>query len=218
MNLSKETQAILKNFASINNNIIINPGNKLSTISAQMNIMATATVAEEFPIRFGIYSLPDFLGALSLFDSPTLDFSSDEKYVRIKENSNSVKFFAADPSLLTNMPDIKPLPEPDISFRISKTILNQIIRSAAILHVSDFSIIGDGENISVSVGDKQNATSNSFSSIIGNHSTIFKANLKIENIRVIMDDYQMQVIARKVIRMIAENTQIQYLIAVDAFE
>ena len=49
MQISKETIDILKNFASINSNILIRKGKVLSTISTAKNIYARAEVAEDFP-------------------------------------------------------------------------------------------------------------------------------------------------------------------------
>ena len=69
MKLSKETVGLIKNFAGINSNLLLKSGNKLATISAQKNVMADAVVTETFP-DFGIYDLNEFLGALSLLESP----------------------------------------------------------------------------------------------------------------------------------------------------
>ena len=74
MKLSKETVGLFKNFAGINSNLLLKSGNKLSTISAQKNVMADSTVTETFP-DFGIYDLNEFLGAMSLFEDPELEFS-----------------------------------------------------------------------------------------------------------------------------------------------
>jgi hypothetical protein len=52
--LSKTTLAILKNFASLNSNILVNPGNTIKTITPSMNGMAEAVVEETFDTQFGI--------------------------------------------------------------------------------------------------------------------------------------------------------------------
>ena len=98
MKLSKETVNLIKNFAGINSNLLLKSGNKLATISGQKNVMADATVTETFP-DFAIYDLNEFLGAMSLFEDPELDFQ--DKYVSIKQGSMNIKFFAADASNLT---------------------------------------------------------------------------------------------------------------------
>lgn len=214
MKLSPATVTLLKNFSNINNNLTIQPGNTLSTINfPAKNIMASAEVPEMFETQFGIYSLPDFLGAISLFQDPELEFNS--KYVSIKENNNSIKFYAADPSLLTQVPRIKNLDGSDITFRLSKTALQQTLRAAAILHVTDFSVVGDAENVTIVVGDKSNSTSNSFNSIIGETDKTFRINLKIENLKVLPDDYDVAIVSQKIFHMKSANNPVQYWIAVE---
>ena len=214
MKFSPNILTILKNFSSINSNLTIRPGNVIQTISVQKNIMASANVNEQFDQQFGIYSLPDFLGALSLFNEPDLTFS--DKYVNIQEGDNSVKFYAADPSLLTQVPNVKPFPEPYIEFELTKNVLQQVLRASAILHVSDFSITGDGASISAVVGDKANSTSNTFKSVIGETSKSFKVNLKIENLKVISDDYKVSIASQKIFKMEATNNPVQYWIALES--
>ncbi len=72
--ISKATLGILKNFSSINSNLLVRPGNKISTITPGKNMMAEATVEETFDVEFGIWDLNKFLGVLSLFSDPVLEF------------------------------------------------------------------------------------------------------------------------------------------------
>ena len=61
MNLSDKTLTVLKNFAGINNSILVKEGNQLRTISVAKNILAEAYIEENFPRQFGIYDLNQFL-------------------------------------------------------------------------------------------------------------------------------------------------------------
>ena len=63
MKLSDKTISVLKNFSSINQSILFKEGRKLRTISVMKNILAEATVTEEFMKDFGIYDLNQFLNA-----------------------------------------------------------------------------------------------------------------------------------------------------------
>ena len=47
MKLSDNTLALLKNFAGINNSILVKQGNQLRTISVAKNILAEADITEE---------------------------------------------------------------------------------------------------------------------------------------------------------------------------
>ena len=88
MKLSDKTLSVLKNFSSINQSILFKEGNKLRTISVMKNILAEATVTEEFSKDFGIYDLNQFLNGLSLHASPELDFANSG-YVLIRFSSFS---------------------------------------------------------------------------------------------------------------------------------
>ena len=98
MNISNETIDVLKNFAAINPNIVINPGQVLKTISEAKNIMAIADIQEDFPQSFGIYDLNEFLSVISLIESPDIDF--DSKFATIKSSTSSVKYYFSEPEIL----------------------------------------------------------------------------------------------------------------------
>ena len=95
MKLSDKTISVLKNFSSINQSILFKEGSKLRTISLMKNILAEATVTEDFATAFGLYDLNQFLNVLSLHQSPELDFAN-EGYVVIREGRSRSKNFFAD--------------------------------------------------------------------------------------------------------------------------
>ena len=57
MKLSNNTISVLKNFASINQNLVIKEGNEITTMSAMKNIVAKAEVEETFTYEVAIYDL-----------------------------------------------------------------------------------------------------------------------------------------------------------------
>jgi len=212
MKLSKETVGLIKNFAGINSNLLLKSGNKLATISAQKNVMADAVVTETFP-DFGIYDLNEFLGAMSLFEDPELTFN--DKWVTIEQGGNSIKYFAAEASVLTAPQKAITFPNPEIEFNMSATMLSMIQRTASVLRASDVSIVGDGSTISVVVGDKKNATGNSYNSSVGASDKKFKVNLKVENLKMIPGDYAVSVSSKKISRFKGAGDLVYY-VAVEA--
>ena len=72
MKLSDSTLTVLKNFAGINNSILVKEGNQLRTISVAKNILAEADIPEDFPRDVAIYDLNQFLNGLSLHQDPNL--------------------------------------------------------------------------------------------------------------------------------------------------
>ena len=212
MKLSKETVGLIKNFAGINSNLLLKAGNKLATISAQKNVMADAVVTETFP-DFGIYDLNEFLGAMSLFEDPELTFN--DKWVTIEQGGNSIKYFAAEASVLTAPQKAITFPDAEIEFNMSANMLSMIQRTASVLRASDVSIVGDGSTISVVVGDKKNATGNSYNSSVGSTDKKFKVNLKVENLKMIPGDYAVSVSSKKISRFKGAGDLVYY-VAVEA--
>ena len=213
MKLSKDTVALFKNFAGINSNLLLKSGNQLSTISAQKNVMADVTVAETFP-DFGIYDLNEFLGAMSLFEDPDLEFS--DKHVTISEGGNSIKYFAADASVLTAPQKSITFPESDIDFTLTATMLAMILKTASVLRSADVAIVGDGSTMTIQVGDKKNATGNSYNANLGTTDKTFQVNLKVENLKMLMGDYQVSISSKKISRFTAVSSDLVYYVAVEA--
>lgn len=213
MKLSKDTVSLFKNFAGINSNLLLKSGSKLATISAQKNVMADATVGETFP-DFAIYDLNEFLGAMSLFEDPELDFS--DKYVSISQGSMKIKFFAADASVLVAPQKAITFPEAEINFSLSAANLNMLHKTASVLRAADVSIVGDGSTITAVVGDKKNATGNSYSEPVGTTDKSFKVNLKVENLKMLPGDYSVSISSKKISRFKSSSNDLVYYVAVEA--
>ena len=192
MKISKETISVLKNYSSINPNVMLKKGSVLSTISPQRNVVASVSIEESFPVDFGIYDLSQFLGVFSLFSDPDVSFT--EKVATFKEGKNTIKYYAADAAVLKLPPDkqIK-FPSPEINVSISGVQLGQLIKTAGVLSAPDFSIVGDGSTISLVVGDLKVDTGNQFSIELGETDKTFSANFKIENLKMIVQDYEVEI-------------------------
>ena len=215
MKLSKDTLALFKNYAGINSNLLLKAGNKLSTISSQKNVMSDVTVTETFPVDFGIYDLNEFLGAMSIFEDPELEFG--DKVCKITQGNMSIKYFAADASVLTAPTKSITFPTAEINFELSNQMLTMIQRTASVLKSSDVSIVGAAGQITIVVGDKKNATGNSFSEPVGTTDKSFKVNLKVENLKMIPGDYSVSVSSKKISRFKSStNGDLVYYVAVEA--
>ena len=123
--ISKPTIEVLKNFCSINKSIVIKPGNKISTLSINKNILAIADVEEQFDTQISIYDLGVFLGGLSLFDQPKID-TTQTNYVTVSDQrgKSKTRFFYADPDIITQPPEKAiTIPSEDVKFRLEATTL-----------------------------------------------------------------------------------------------
>jgi hypothetical protein len=197
MKLSKETTALLKNFASINGNFAIRKGSVLTTMSSSRNVFASVTVPEVFDEDFYIYDLSQFLGVVSLFEDPDIEFT--EKVATIKEGKNSIKYFAADKSVLLLPPDkaIK-FPAAEVDFTITAEQLSAIQKTSSVLSAPDLSIVGDGKILTLRVSDLKNPSTNSYEVEIGETDMEFTANLTISTLKMVNQSYNVSLSSKKI--------------------
>jgi hypothetical protein len=213
MKLSKHTTEILKNYSQINGNLLLKAGSKLGTISEQKNIMASTPIAEVIPSDFGIYDLNEFLGALSLFEDPDLEFS--DKYVTIQQNGNQIKYYAAEAANLTAPQKEIVFPDSEINFTLTSATLELIRKTSAVLSAPDLAIVGDGSKITAVVGQKKNATANSYDVDLGTTDKTFRVNLKIENLKMLPGQYAVSISSKRISRFQGTNDLVYY-VAVEA--
>ena len=174
MKLSDKTLVILKNFAGINNSILVKRGDNLRTISLAKNILAEANINEEFPRDFAIYDLNQFLNGLGLHQDPELDFKEDS-FLSIREGKRRVKYFFADPQVITSPPEkTLTLPTEDVCFQLDSVTLEKLLKAAAVYQLPDLSAIGEAGVVKLVVRDKKNDTSNEFAIVVGETKDEFK--------------------------------------------
>ena len=167
MTLCDNTLMVLKNFAGINNSILVKKGSKLRTMSVAKNILAEADITEDFPREFGIYDLNQFLNGLSLHQDPNLDFSEDT-YLTIREGKRRVKYFYADPQVIVSPPEKEiSLPTKDVCFQLESITLEKLLKAAAVYQLPDLSAVGEAGVVKLVVRDKKNDTSNEFAIVVG---------------------------------------------------
>ena len=215
MKLSDITLAVLKNFAGINNSILVKQGSKLRTISVAKNILAEADISEDFPKDVAIYDLNQFLNGLSLHQDPNLDFSEDS-YLTIREGKRRVKYFYADPQVIISPPEKEiTLPTEDVRFQLDKSSLERLIAAAAVYQLPDLSVIGKNNTIHMVVRDKKNDTSNEFSVNVGDTDREFEFNFKMENIKIIKDSYDVIISSKLLAQFTNSSYNLTYYIALE---
>ena len=215
MKLSDKTLSVLKNFSSINQSILFKEGNKLRTISVMKNILAEATVTEEFSKDFGIYDLNQFLNGLSLHASPELDFANSG-YVVIREGKMRSKYFFADPNVIVTPPDKAiNLPSEDVTFTVSTEQFDKLLKAAAVYQLPDISAVGEAGVVKLVVRDKKNETSNDFAIVVGETDSVFSFNFKVENIKVLPGTYEVVVSQKLLSRFTSKNHDLTYYIALE---
>lgn len=212
MKISNDTLAILKNFSTINSSLLIKSGNVLKTVSEQKTVMAKATVSETFPQEFPIYDLGQFLGAISLFGAPDLDFN--EKYVVASEGKAKVRYRAAAEGLVVGAPE-KDIPvDAAVSFELSADDFQSVIKAASVLSLPEIHISGVDGVISFSAADSGDAGANNFSREVGETDRTFKQVIRVEYLKFLPRDFAVSIAAKGVVKFEAKD--VTYWCAVEA--
>lgn len=215
MQLHKNTIEVLKNFSTVNSNLVVRVGSELQTMSPGKDIIATFGSEDDFATEVSIFNLNEFLGVLSAFDKPELDL--DTKSMTIKQGKQKVNYTYADSSLLIVPPSkaVK-FPVSDVSIDLSAETLSKLQKMSAILAAEDLAIIGDGKTITLKVMDKKNPTSNAFELDTDvPTSDTFQFNLKMEKLKLFAGDYKIDLSSKKISRWTHSALDLVYLIAVE---
>ena len=218
MKLSDHTVDVLKNFASINQNLVIKEGSTLTTMSAMKNIVAKAEVEESFDKEVAIYDLNEFLASISLFTSPILDFN--EGFVTIKEENNpknSLKYFYSDPSVVTSPNKTITMPSKEVSFKLNGENLNKLKRAAGVIQAPDLVLEKKNTDVFLTVKDKKNDTANTFSIDVDTveDGSDFKFYFKVENLKVMDGDYDVDISSKNISHLASSNKDVEYWVALE---
>ena len=218
MKLSEHTTSVLKNFASINQNLVIKEGKTISTMSAMKNIVAKAEVDEDFPREIAIYDLNEFLASLSLFTTPVLNFS--ENFVMITEDGktgNSLKYFYSDPSVVTTPSKDVKMPSPEVIFSLNSSDLSKVQRAASVIGSPDMVLEKNGSGCFLTVKDKKNDTANNYSLDVdveseGEYNFFFK----VENLKLLPTNYDVEVSSKNISHFKSQTgNAVEYWIALE---
>ena len=216
MQLSSDTVAVLKNFADINQNILVQKGNTLTTISTMKNILAEAEISDSIPQEFAIYDLPEFLRSIDLFQKPSLNFEG-ESHVNIADGNSkqSVKYFFADKSVIVAPTKTITMPDTFVSFTFKKDMFEELMKGITTLGLPDIAVIGDGTAIKMVATDKKNKSSNTYSTDICQSDKKFTAYFKAENFKMVPDDYDVAVSSQKISHFVNRTKPVKYWIALE---
>ena len=212
MKLSEQTVSLLKNFASINQNLQFKSGNKLSTISAQKNILVNAEIPETFPSDFAIYDLNKMLGVMNLFPDPVMDIG--DKTMKI---GGKVDYMFADPTMIVSPPEKElTFPEAEIKFTLTNAEFNQTIKAATLLGLPHICVEGKDGKINLVATDVHNSSSDEYRSELGETDMVFNMVFKMENLKLYAGDYDVELTSKGISKFSHTSSNLQYFIATES--
>ena len=218
MKLSDNTKMVLRNFATINQNLVIKEGSELLTMSAMKNIVAKAEVEETFPKEIAIYDLNEFLASISLFVVPVLEF--EEQYLIIKEEEHphkKLKYFYSDPSVVQTPSKTISMPSEEVSFELKIEKLLEMKKAAGVISSPDMVLQKLNGSSSLLAKDKKNDTANNYSSDIKTDGDgEFEFYFKVENLKLLDGDYDVKISSKNISHFKNQKSSIEYWIALES--
>lgn len=214
MKISNDTLALLKNFASINTNILVRQGSVLSTVSEGKNILARATVSESFSREFAVYDLNNLLALLSLWEEHEIDFEEASMFLR--KDGQEFEYGYADPSVVTAAPDKTLEIDPFFTFTLTAADISMVQKAASILSAPTMSIVSKGGKVTLTVSDPSNPRANAYRKELTTTDVgDFDCRLKVENLKVIGDDYTVALGRKKAMHFKHSSKDLEYWLAME---
>jgi hypothetical protein len=193
MKISKATIDVLRNFSEIQKNLVINPGNKLSTLSELKHILAETEVADTFPNEVLIYDLNEFLSVLNLVPDGELKFESD--CVNIVGSRSRVKYKFAAKELLTYPEKPVKMPDVAVSFDLTSEDIANAKKAASSFGYSTISLNSSSDGTVLNVIDASAPDESFYSQNVGGSKTseAIEAHFDVANLKLIPGDYKVEI-------------------------
>lgn len=213
MKFDNRTVQVLRNFSTINPSLVFKRGSTISTISPGKAVIAVANVQPAFPQDFAIYDLSEFLGALSLFTDPDLDFGA--RSVTIASGRSKVTYIYGNEDNIVKPPSLDKLkmPETVYEFELTAEMLSKVMKAMGTFKLPELAITSKDGEVQVQAINHKNPTGNVYNDVIGECDKTFRAIIHAENLKMIPDTY-MVTITQGLAKFTSKD--ITYYIAVEA--
>ena len=215
--ISNDTLSVLRNFSSINPNVVLKPGQEVKTISEAKNILAVADIDEDFPTEMGIYDLNEFLSVVNLVDKPQLNFG--DNHVDIVGGNSKVKYFFSDSSILTTPQKDITMPDCEVEVSFTDDTLSQIRKAASALGHSEMSISATDEGVNIKVFDSKDSSANIYNIQLANDAGYkegqFEFVININNLKLLDGDYEVNISSKLISEWKNTTKPVRYYIALE---
>jgi hypothetical protein len=227
--------SVLQNMATIQQNVVLY-SDKFYVRSNSDSLVAIYRPTEKYEFdRFGIYELSSFLQVLKAMKSPTIEVG--EKNILIKECNSKTTYFHSPIELLKYFQTIKgntidPFDSPSNRFRIENNFdkatceldfvfsaekLTMLLKMSSILPAQFVFFETTEEGIRVTAGNELESSSNNWELMIKpeditKNELLKVMKVKVEELKVINDDFRVQVCSQGITKWSAANIDLHYFI------
>ena len=108
------------------------------------------------------------------------------------------------------------MPEIDIKFEFTQDDLNTVKTMASILQKGDLKVTSNGDIISLTIWDKNDPTTNTFTLDVGNgDGSTYDMYFKVENLKLFTGDYDVEISQKAISHFSHKDLDLQYWIALE---
>ena len=108
------------------------------------------------------------------------------------------------------------MPAPEITFSITSTLLSDLNKAASVLGVNDLVLTSDGTTQTLTIKDKKQPTSNTFTRVVGEGDGVsYSMNFKIENLKLLAGNYDVSVSSKGISHFKNSDMALEYFIALE---
>lgn len=218
MHISESTIKLLNNFAKINQNLMLNEGNLLKTVNVEKTVIAVAHIEDSFDESYGIYDLSEFLNTIGMFNDPELEFHGDVLTISDSSDGNiQTKYYAANPEVLTKVPDMKEIPSGEETFTLSSKNFKRLERGGNTLKLNALFFEAKNGILTASVQDKDGKNKNLVSvGLTDKYSgEDFSVHISLHKMTILDGDYECSIHGNRILVMKNTERDLTYVIAID---
>ena len=218
MKVSGRTTNLLKNYANINQSIEFREGKLLKTVSPLNTILASVEIEEEFPRAVPLWDLNEFLGILSTYDDPELEFNDNSvKIIEKNDNEEYTEYRYSSSSMFQTPPEKEiSFPTPEINFTLTNDVWKKVVDRTNVLGLPEIVVEGDGATIRIKTYDTGNLSSNLNNQKVGITDKTFCMIFKTENLIKLMEgNYDVSLSSKRISHFKREGDSLQYWIALE---
>lgn len=159
-----------------------------------------------------MYDLKQFLGCISLFKDPEIDFS--EHFATIKSGDTQIKFEYASPKLVTQPKEkVKEIPFV-VEFDLSHRVLAAVTQAAKVMGLPVISFVGKDGKLTVVAKDPKSDSTNSYVISLGTTTQTFNFDFDAANFRMLENDYKVKLAKAKIACF--ESAEVTYYLTTES--
>lgn len=219
MQLSEKTITQLKFLSKINQSFWFRKDTPTQTITDVVLENEDATIiaqfrSEQFPVSFGIYDLNQFLASIPSKDA---DFDFQKDCVIITAGKMKVRYMYCNPNMMVMGPDSIPTLEDVMAeFELDAVeVYPKFLTLAATNNLTTLVFKSDGSKLWVDASDPYDNGSNKISLMLSEEANApeFSIAFDIENLKVMKDNYLVQLTPDMIKFISKADPMVQYLMS-----